>query len=378
MNKSYDYQDKKRDLSWVINTVIKKAPGFLWLLGWVVTDVVATNTKHEWMEDVVSPKEWTLNANHTSWGTELTLVSTTWVKVNDILWFEKLTGWATNWATSDLQAKVTVINSATSITVSVYGWTTDEDITATSRIFLVARPKPEGEEAWDDDGRLPTTEYNYTQIFARTAKVSWTSQSVKKFWIESAIDQQVEVQLQDISFEAEFSLLFGSRVLRTASENWTLWGMLYYLKRANWNKINVGWALADSVMNDWLALSLANGWIGTDVAVMNPIQKRKLAEIYKDKLVVVQADQTRWIEVSKFYWDLGWIATVLAVNAFDKDKIALIDSTKHKAVALEWRNFWDEDASPKWADYFARVIRWEITYECKNAQAQTLITWLTM
>jgi hypothetical protein len=79
-------------------------------------------------------------------------------------------------------------------------------------------PKGESTDASANDGREPTTEYNYTQIFDRTAKVSKTAQAVKKYGIDSAIDYQVQNQMLDMAYEIVSSVIFGKRVQRGVGE----------------------------------------------------------------------------------------------------------------------------------------------------------------
>jgi hypothetical protein len=81
-------------------------------------------------------------------------------------------------------------------------------------VKLVSAPKGEGTSPTANDGREPTTEYNYTQIFDRTAKVSKTSQEVEKYGIADAISYQVENQLLDLAYEMVSTIIFGKRVKR--------------------------------------------------------------------------------------------------------------------------------------------------------------------
>gem|GEM_PF-3321105 len=55
---SYDYVNSKRDLGDVFVQIIKSRPILSNLFG---VSGEAKNTKHEWLEDVVTPLSWTLN-----------------------------------------------------------------------------------------------------------------------------------------------------------------------------------------------------------------------------------------------------------------------------------------------------------------------------
>jgi len=56
---SFDYNNLKRDLSDVFSVIVKSKPVLSTLIP--MDGEVATATKHEWLEDVVSPKSWVLD-----------------------------------------------------------------------------------------------------------------------------------------------------------------------------------------------------------------------------------------------------------------------------------------------------------------------------
>jgi hypothetical protein len=86
----------------------------------------------------------------------------------------------------------------------------------------LSRPKNEATEATADNGYEPTVQYNVTQIFDRTAKVSNTSLEVPKYGIGGALNYQVERQLLDIAYEMSSTMLRSPRVVRTSTEAGTM------------------------------------------------------------------------------------------------------------------------------------------------------------
>ena len=56
---SFDYNLLKRDLSDVFSVIVQNKPVLSTLIP--MDGEVASATKHEWLEDVVSPKSWVLN-----------------------------------------------------------------------------------------------------------------------------------------------------------------------------------------------------------------------------------------------------------------------------------------------------------------------------
>ena len=366
---SYNYANIKRDLSDVFSVIVKNKPVLSTLIpmDWAV----ATATKHEWLEDVVSPKSWVLDGAYTAADGDMTFENVTWLVVGSIVTFEKPTG-----ASSTLTAKVTAVNTGTKVvTISVYGDdSVDENLADAAIVKLVSIPKAEGTDPTANDGREPTTEFNYTQIFDRTAKVSKTSQEIAKYGIESAIDYQVETQLLDLAYEMVSTIIFGKRVLRGASEAGSMWGILYFLNKATGNKVDASaGAISSTILNNGLAKANENGALNIDMVIWHPDQIRKVGAFNQNQIQLSQTDRSRGTYVTEYVGDLGTVTTLVSDRNFAKDKLLLVDSSKIRVLPLQNRGFQDVDAALPGSDYFARRILWEFTMEVKNANTHTVI-----
>ena len=115
---SYDYVNVKRDLSDAFQEVVQQNPVLRTLIG--EGGLQATATKHEWLEDVVSPQTWTVDATRLVGGATLDVVDATGIVVGMVLGFEDVTG-----TSKTVQLVVTNVVGNT-LDVSVYGGTTDE------------------------------------------------------------------------------------------------------------------------------------------------------------------------------------------------------------------------------------------------------------
>lgn len=365
---SYDFQNKKRDLSDVINTVLQDNPVFTSLVN---MDGVATNTKHEWLEDVVTPKSWTLDAAYTAADGAMTLVSTAGIKAGDILSFTEATG-----ASTTLIAKVDSVDSVTAISISVYGGSTDQNIADAATVKLVSRPKGEGTEAEADNGYEPGTNYNYTQIFDRTAKVSKTAESVKMYGLDQALDYQVQRQLQDLQYEIVNTIIFGRRVERGTGENGSMGGILHLMEIASAagsnNTVDAGGSALDATqLNDAIEQGTANGATNMSVILCHPTQGRKISALNNDKVQVGRQETKTGSYVMNFVSDMpvagGLVSSIVVDRNFPQDKVALLDTDKLNWIPLQNRGFSDADATPNGADYFSRRILGEYTLEMKNS-----------
>lgn len=361
---SYDYLNDKRDLWDAFVAVIKDRPILSNVIG---VSGVATNTKHEWLEDVVAPISWAVSATvpYTAGDATLDMVSTTWVKVGDILKFELPTG-----VRASVLLQVTSIISATQVGVAVYGGTTDVNVDTSSAIRLMGRPKNEATCATADDGYEPTTEYNYTQIFDRTAKVSKTSVEIDKYGIGGAVNYQVERQLMDLAYEMVNTSIDMPRVERTASVAGTMWGRFWFMQQATGNSVDaLGATITEDMINDALEIASQNGGTGITTFVCNPLQARRISAFNTsgNNPVITQDSRVAGSFVTTFLSDQGVAVTIVADRNFDKDKVAMIDPSKINLVPMKNRAFSDEDAAPVGCDYYARRILGEYTLEMKNA-----------
>ena len=372
---SYDYANDIRDLSNVFQMVIEKSPVLSTMVsvGWV-----ATNTKHEFLEDVVSQSEWATDSDYTAADLTMEVVSNVGIAVNDILEFELTTG-----AMSTLKAKVATVNAnTTTVTFTVYGGSTDLDMLSGSKVFLLARPKNEATEATANNGYEPTVEYNVTQIFDRTAKVSLTSLEIPKYGIGGALNYQVERQVMDIAYEMNRTMLRAPRVVRSSSENGTMWGIMYFLESATGNSVDASSAaITPTIINNAVEIGNGNGATNMTTMLCNPVQARKISAFNQsgNNPVMQRADTVTGSYVTTFVSDQGNVITIVADRNFDKDKVALLDMSKINLVPLQNRQMQDKDATPAGADYVARRVIGEYTLEVKNAsQSHAYIYGLTV
>lgn len=376
---SYDFQNDVRDLSEVFLTIVKEVPALAVLLGAPLLGpdgqaLVATNKKHEWMKDVVTPKSFEVDATRNTSGATLVFTDTTGVKEGMIFGFESATG-----ASKSVQLVVTAVNvNGTDLTVAVYGGSTDVQLVATDIANLIALPKGESTEADPDDGSEPTTEYNYVQIFDKTAKVSLTAQNVKQYGISNLLDYQVQYQLKQLAYEMGRSMIYGRRVQRTGNTGLTrgsMGGILFYMQAASGNKIDgAGAPISPSMLNDGFQLGMENGADNMRVLCCAPNQARRISAFNTagNNPIIVRTEQVAGSFVSQFQSDIpqnGSAPTsiILVDQTFPKDKVLLLDPGRVGFVPLQNRQFQDKDATPPGADFVARRVLGEYTMEFKNA-----------
>lgn len=371
---SYDFQNQKRDLTDLVGLVLQNVPTLINVVGFSGT---ATNTKHEWLEDILSGKGGTLAEalDNSETGVDVATGQGVRFKAGMVITF---VGYS----------EVMLVTGVTTDTLTVtrgYGSTTPEAIATATSILVIGKPEPESSLPGQDDVADPTGEYNYTQIFRATAKVSGTAQAIPMYGVASELNRQVQRHLTHLLQDVNRSLIYGRRVQRTSSANGSMGGILQFL--AGGNVVTptpvspaTTVAVTDTIINDALETALKAGGTPT-VILCNSNQARRISAFNNSKLVIQNGTTTTGNSVNTFVSDLpiGQLSTIVIDVDFPPNQIALLDTTKIRVMPLVGRGFTDVDATAPGADYVARTIYGEYTAEIRNGkQAHALITGLTI
>ena len=121
---SYDFSNTIRDMSNVFDTIVQQDPVLSSIL--TVSSNPFTNTKVEWLDDVTSPMSRTMDQTHTSGDGYIDVTLTAGLEVGMIVQFDEVT----TGARSTLIAEVGSITTDDKFVITVYGGSTDEDITS--------------------------------------------------------------------------------------------------------------------------------------------------------------------------------------------------------------------------------------------------------
>lgn len=356
MNYSYSFQNTVRDLSDLIDEVIRIQPVFLSL---VRIGAPATNVKHEWLQDVLAATQDATAASALAAATSLSVVDGTKFAVNDI--------WVN--VSTDERFKVTAIATNTLTIVRAVGGT-DTAMASGEVLKLVARPKLQGTDPGDDKGQEPTVEFNHTQIFDRTAKVARTAQYVNTYGIDDQLDYQVKVQVDQLVREMNMSALYGERQAPAASTPGMMRGLVTFLEKAtSANAVNgAGAALTKTMLNDAIEAAFNDG-AGELALLCGPNQARKITAL-DSNYQIVRGDTTSGKVIMQYMGDIAGNAAASKIVVdpnYPKKRIDLVDLSRVALVPLQNSALRDMDATPPGADYFARRILGEYTFEVKNA-----------
>ena len=359
---TYSFSNLKRDLSEVFATINTMQHN---LLSVVPIAPAAHHVKHEWLEDTLEPISDALNGLIDEDDTPITVDDGSKFAVGMILRFE---GYAE-------QMLITSITGHDLTVTRGYGDTSGEAMVDNTVLYVLYNPKAEGTEAGYEAVTEPSTQYNYTQIFARTAKISNTAKAVGHFGIDDVIDRAVWINLQMIQHEINNGIIFGQRYAHAtdATVPRNMGGLLWYLSQVGTHATDASAADISLDLLNNLIESIAKDGGRPDILLMNTVQARKLSALNRTDgteyiLRTEQSETKLGNYVREFISDLpmGFISKIVVDTSFPQDKIALLSSDQMALVPLAGRAMSDFDASPAGADYTARRVIGEYTLEFRN------------
>lgn len=367
---SIDFNNALRSLDSELATIIAAQPSLISLATAVSTGGIilpsrtpVTQNKHEWSELLLSPELGEVNGTLTSSATTLTLVSGTGFLADMILAFEG----------SDEVVKVTAVSTNDLTIVRGYGGSTAAAITTGWVAKVISRPRPEGSDPDPNANSVPTVNYNYTEIFDDTYKVSGTAMNTALGGVmDSLINQNAYQSMVKVSRRINNAAIFGRRVGRSASEKGTMGGILQLVT----NRVNAaGVALTQTILNNGIETIFKNGGAPTAI-VCNTNQARRITAFHANQMFVLRADNTVGSSVQQFQGDLpmGTVSTIVVDPNFPKTKVGLLDTSKIYLDAYQGRALAEIDATLPGSDAIARRLIGEYTLELLNGgQAHAII-----
>ncbi len=376
---SYDFQNLTRDLSPQFNVLIASQPA---LISQVRVGAAATNTKHEWLEDQLTPTSSAIASFDTDGdGTGINVASTAGFSAGDIVRTTSSTG-----VTQSEYLRIASVDSSTELTVvRDYGGTAGVTLDVGDIIVLVSSPKNESTEASQTVGAgEATVEYNYTQIEDAVAKISKTAQAVRQYGVENALNYQVERQMLGLSRRLNNALIHGVKVERTSSVSGTAGGFLSLMSGGN--STNVAGAITATTINNAFESIYDDGAFSSNYVIAcaeNQARKISAFNTSGSNPVVSMPFGTTSTGgfVQTFVSDLGaaqgFTARVFVDPNMPKDQVAILDMDRVEINYL--RPLTDEDATPAGADYWQRRLLTEFTFTIRDAdKAHALLTGLTV
>ena len=357
---SYSFQNKKRDLSDILTTVVKDSPRFISNFRAVEN---ATQQKHEWLEDRISGRSITATAADNG---VLTVSETDAAKVSvgTLLTFK-----------DDSALFVVDAVSKNSVSISLASANGSDlsanTVSAEGGVFrIVSTPVSEGSILGDETGITGNVNYNCTQIFRKDIILSGSALAVNVFGnVDNLLNRQTSFALDELARDLNRVALFGRRVEATPTTKGEAGGLYYFGCGEGSLGIDANSNTLDSfIINDAAQAVLSEG--GDPMQILcSPGQARVLASEYRQNLQILRSDDRRGAYVAQIVNEINGRGMVVMADPDMPDCDAwLIDPAGFGLSNLQGRSICDEDATPKGFDGIKRMALGEVTFEFKNAK----------
>ncbi|MEI3002975.1 MAG: DUF5309 family protein [Victivallis sp.] len=358
---SYSFQNKKRDLSDVLSTVIKDEPRFISLFK---PSEDATRRKHEWLEDQLTGRSVTVTA--VSSGTlSASAADLAKLKVGTLVVVKD---------DSALFRVATVTSSGFTVALVSANGSKTAAPAADDVLSIVSTPVQEGSNPGDGDetGLTGQTGFNCTQIFRKDIILSGSALAVNVFGtVDNQLNKQTAFALGELARDLNRVALFGRRVEATASARGEAGGLYFFGCGDNGLSVDASAAALDSVVVNDAAQAVLGAGGDPSLILCSPGQARVLSNEYKNQLQIVRSDDRRGAYVAVIVNEInGRGMTVMADPDMPDTDSWIIDPAGFGLASLKGRAITDSDATPKGFDGIKRMALGEVTFVFRNAGAR--------
>lgn len=358
---TYAFQTMIRDLSPVIDIIIKNSPSLLSLIG---TGPAARATKHEYLIDELNSYETTVGVTFGTSDITLTVGDGTIFRVNDILGFEEDTGEAF------LETvRVTDING-NDLTVSrQYNGQSKVQVEVNDKVKMIQRPTVENAVGGQDEGKDRATAYNYTEIMTKYATISRTKQQVATYGLDvgDELNYQVDLRAKEMVLMMERGLMLGTKHAGTDTQPRTAGGIITeILQSGSALKKNVNGALGSTDIDDAVESILTASGLNPDTIVCHPKMARKISAFDTSGVQVMRGDPATGRAVFQFRSAIpvNGLQNIVINNQWPKDMVLVANTSKILTCWMQRPK--DMDSTQPGQDGFSRKIVSEHTFEFKN------------
>lgn len=356
---TYSFQNKKRDLSDILSTVIKNEPRFI---SNFKTVGVAHQQKHEWLEDQIAGRSITATSV-SSMACTVSAADAAKVKVGTMLTIR------------DDSALFRVASvSGTTVTVELAAANgSSKSAPANGDVLnIVSTPMAEGSSNGDGEESYHQSgdEYNCCQIFRKEIVLTGSALAIDVYGnVDNQMSRQTAFAMQELTRDLNRVVLFGRRVEASTTARGEAAGLYFYGTQSGSPVIDAAGARLDSyLVNDGAQAVSGEGGNPTQL-LCGFGQARVLSCEFKDRLQILRSDERRGAYVAVVVNEInGRGMTIIADPDVPDTDLWVIDPAGFGLSNLKGRAITDEDATPKGFDGVRRVAIGELTFEFKNAK----------
>lgn len=352
---SYSFSNHKRDLSGILNTVIKDEPRFISNFR---NSPDAVNSKHEYFEDNLSAKGFVA---HGGSGGKL-LVTRGVVNMLKTGMLLRLANDPALFAIKAINCKEVILEL---VCHNGSAMSTASDLKLEDKTFHFVYPQ----NVDDDSGEIVgSVQWNAMQTFRKEIVLSGSALAANLYAsADNQLNRQTVFALADLARDLNLVALFGRRVEKTGKARGEAGGLYYFAAETNAPKVDAKGAMIDSFMlNDAASQIIFNG--GEPMQILcSPGQARVLTHEYRDRIQILRSDDRRGAYVAAIVNENnGRGMTIMADPDMPDQDVWILDTECFALANLHGREINDIDATPSGFDGIRRVATGELTFEFRN------------
>jgi len=211
---------------------------------------------------------------------------------------------------------------------------------------------------------------NYTQIFAKTAKVTATQEAVAKYGIKSELAYQMANRMKEIAKDVEYAIINNtSKVAGDASTARQMGGIQAFVTTNVDDNGGTARDLTEDLLNDGIQSAWQAGG-DPNVVVVCGKHKRTISGFTAGATKYLEAEDKRLVAAIDVYESDFGVVRIIPHRYMLTDMLFILDTNYWKTAYL--RPFKVKDIPPT-GDYVAKVIIGELTLEARAEKANAII-----
>ena len=237
-----------------------------------------------------------------------------------------------------------------------------------------ANAQVEGADYPTDSSTTRTRKGNYTQIFAKTAKVTATQEVVAKYGIKSELAYQMANRMKEIAKDVEYAIINNtSKVAGDASTARQMGGIQAFVTTNVDDNGGTARDLTEDLLNDGIQSAWQAGG-DPNVVVVCGKHKRTISGFTAGATKYLEAEDKRLVAAVDVYESDFGVVRIIPHRYMLTDTLFILDTNYWKTAYL--RPFKVKDIPPT-GDYVAKAIIGELTLEARAEKANAIIKDLT-
>ncbi len=339
---------------------------------------VATNTRHEWLEDQLLPNNDSINqAGINDAGlnvTSITVANGGRFRVGDLI----------QAAGSREVILVTAVATNTLTITRGYGGSAKSQLTNAIALTIIGNAALEGADAGAPRFSVRSRKSNYTQIFSAALQVSGSEAAVRQINVADEMDYQKTNRLRELLRDLENTIINGvapdSTQEGNASVRRTLQGVLASIVTNQMTPgsghIPSGTDLSEDHVNGALRTIWEASGNKPDLILCGGTQKRAINGFIQATQRFAPGNETFKNLVSVYESDFG-VSRILLSRYVPADAVIFLDSSKVSVVPLAGRSFQYKELAVT-GDYLSGELLGEYTLEVRGEMGHGVLRGLTV